>query len=85
MSEARAATQTSGPPSLAAARGKLFKADYARAIDWYIDYFGRWAGAEVAAENDPCGESLLDALTAREIRPCGPVDVGSLKTEREDD
>ena len=38
----------------------LFKADHARAIDRYIDYFG---GAPAAAdEADACGESLLDRL-----------------------
>jgi hypothetical protein len=43
------------------ARG-LFKRDYPRAIDRYIDYFGGRVGHARLA--DPCGESLLDGFGA---------------------
>ena len=43
------------------ARRLFFKADRPRAIDHYIDYFGG-AGGAAAADNDMCGETLLERL-----------------------
>jgi hypothetical protein len=42
-------------------RRPLFKSDYPRTIDRYIDYF---EGARASDENDDdaCGETLLDRL-----------------------
>lgn len=44
------------------ARRLLFKADRPRAIDRYIDYFGGAGGASATADEDRCGEALLDRL-----------------------
>jgi hypothetical protein len=44
------------------ARG-VFKRDYPRAIDRYIDYFGGPLG-HAARLGDPCGDSLLDGFGA---------------------
>ena len=43
------------------ARRLLFKADHPRGIDRYIDYFGG-AGSVAAADDDLCGETLLERL-----------------------
>jgi hypothetical protein len=40
----------------------FFKADRPRAIDRYIDYFGGAGGAPAAADDDVCGETLLERL-----------------------
>lgn len=44
---------------LADARGWLFKPDYPRRIDRYIDFFG--TPGPRASTPDPCGEILLEA------------------------
>jgi hypothetical protein len=41
-------------------RELLFKADHPRAIDQYIDYFGRTT--EGLADGDSCGDALLERL-----------------------
>jgi hypothetical protein len=41
-----------------ARRTSLFKSDYPRAIDRYIDYFG----GSSCGMDDPCGEALLETL-----------------------
>jgi hypothetical protein len=43
------------------ARRLFFKADHPRGIDRYIDYFGG-AGSVAAADDDLCGETLLERL-----------------------
>jgi hypothetical protein len=57
------ATATS-PASLRAreARRLFFKADRPRAIDRYIDYFGGAGGGFTRADEDLCGEVLLERL-----------------------
>lgn len=44
------------------ARRVFFKADRPRAIDDYIDYFGGAGGPAAAADDDLCGETLLERL-----------------------
>jgi len=53
-----------GEPAPRTARRSLFKRDHTRAIDYYIDYFGRTTGAFTIV--DPCGEALLDSFDSEE-------------------
>ena len=58
MAHARITHATQKP----AARHLFFKADHPRGIDQYIDYFGGAGGASAAADDDLCGETLLERL-----------------------
>ena len=44
------------------ARRLFFKVDRPRAIDRYIDYFGGAGSASATAQDDLCGETLLERL-----------------------
>lgn len=44
------------------ARRLFFKTDRPRSIDRYIDYFGGAGVALAAADDDRCGEALLERL-----------------------
>lgn len=65
MAHARMTRATRTPVAGARAREArclLFKADRPRTIDRYIDYFGGARGAAAVADDDPCGETLLERL-----------------------
>jgi hypothetical protein len=48
------------PPAQSHERQPLFKSDYPRTIDRYIDYFE--GGCAEDPSDDSCGETLLDRL-----------------------
>jgi hypothetical protein len=43
-------------------RDQLFKTDYPRAIDRYIDYFGGAGDPLPPDDDDTCGDTLLERL-----------------------
>jgi len=54
------ASHPAAPPAQSHERRPLFKSDYPRTIDRYIDYF---EGARALDDSpDSCGETLLDRL-----------------------
>jgi hypothetical protein len=59
MAPARSTTASSRARE---ARRLLFKTDRPRSIDRYIDYFGGAGVALTAADDDRCGEALLERL-----------------------
>jgi hypothetical protein len=66
----------------------LFKGDYPRLVDRYIDYFGGdpWG----APERDPCGEALLERMMGRgepkgSLGSCGPRPTSRRTPRRIDD
>jgi hypothetical protein len=65
MSHAKAVTRTFKPQTRGTDGRELFKADYRRVIDSYIDYLGGPAAAGLSLENDPCGEAFLDAFAGQ--------------------
>jgi hypothetical protein len=58
MTPARSTTASSRARE---ARPLFFKSDRPRSIDRYIDYFGG-AGIALTADDDRCGEALLERL-----------------------
>jgi hypothetical protein len=59
MAPARSTTASSRARE---ARRLLFKTDRPRSIDRYIDYFGGAGVVLTAADDDRCGEALLERL-----------------------
>jgi hypothetical protein len=61
MAHARSAQTLPEAPSRPHGQGRdlFFKADHARGIDRYIDYFG--GSPSHVTQGDPCGERLLEA------------------------
>jgi hypothetical protein len=58
--QATSAMPMAAPTAQGHHRRPLFKSDYPRTIDRYIDYFGGVPAAEDS--DDTCGETLLDRL-----------------------
>jgi hypothetical protein len=62
MAQARSTHAAQTSASFTRTRRLFFKADRPRAIDQYIDYFGGAGGATAVADDDVCGETLLERL-----------------------
>jgi hypothetical protein len=62
MAQPRPIEREMSPAEATSAPDVLFKADRPRAIDQHIDYFGGGPQATPRADEDPCGEALLDAF-----------------------